>query len=647
MINNNKPPDTSSHYKTSQPKSVRKNMPTVENKVDQTGRENIRFTPPLEKSPSNKRISPERIEEQSKLFQSSRALKEVTMQTPLCPSNMGSDNVNDVYITQDIVFKPGVSAAQRSTICYGLARLIGVNDVLVSAKKGEASVIARQDLGTGYGQLQTSDGKPVLVNLNRSSDEEHTDAPKGPFPKIEGWLKEYKTFQVLEDNEDNHYVVPKGFTYPAEQGNKVVIDNVEYKASTIDKEDPTLVKLTPVAPNASSTFEGKSFRVLYQSNPASEELDAVLVPNDSCLTIVHSEEEIESEFSFNCMGENYKATQDEDGMGFSITADEEDDDLEDLKGFEPNQLHISSREIDEDDEDDLDQVVYDNDECFFVKSWRIDEITKDAKGLETVERNGQPYQLEKQTNGSFHVVGHNIKGMVQSKVENVFVKPSGKRAGLDIRTDNADRTTFFSRIDKSAFTKAFIATILLRPQDGKIVQLDQSNVLFQVKPDENGLVPPLDGQEPLFPVLIDLDETLPQKNDADKDNGKHVHPIRCGLMGFPQAREPLSKELQKEAVELISEIVNNKKTIQEYLQRFVSKTPSRDFTKEHIAATIDVIERLNNFIDHPPKDDWSLQDLLFSVFPGYEAQWNHLIDSNSPAILASRIGFEELPTPSL
>ena len=75
--------------------------------------------------------------------------------------------------------------------------------------------------------------------------------------------------------------------------------------------------------------------------------------------------------------------------------------------------------------------------------------------------------------------------------------------------DVADtQDAFYRWIPMNYFSEAFLASLLLRPQDWKIESLDESNVLFSTQPNIDGKIDPQDPTCPLRPVLIDLDETM-------------------------------------------------------------------------------------------------------------------------------------------
>ena len=190
---------------------------------------------------------------------------------------------------------------------------------------------------------------------------------------------------------------------------------------------------------------------------------------------------------------------------------------------------------------------------------------------------------------------------------------------------------FFNRISMDSFIEAFVAVILLRPQDGVIGFFDNSNILFQAIPQGDN-INPLDPTIQLRPVLIDLDETIPADNEKCLDprltnNGKETkHAVRNGLMAFPQSQNKLSERDKLYAETLMIDIINQEDNISQLLEK------REMFTPAHVSATKEIIQRMGNFVDNQP-DEWSLQDLFFTLFPDYKKQWDAL-DPYPPAYKA-------------
>ncbi|MBS0656469.1 MAG: hypothetical protein JSR46_11885, partial [Verrucomicrobia bacterium] len=266
-------------------------------------------------------------------------------------------------------------------------------------------------------------------------------------------------------------------------------------------------------------------------------------------------------------------------------------------------------------------------------------------GNQIVIRNGQEYQLEQSDEG-LKIIGKDIKGMMQSKVPNVFIGTEGKNGIVNIVNSSKEvKEAFYNRIPMNYFADAFLASLLLRPQDGKIESLDQSNVLFSAQPNSDGKI---DLQDPtclLRPVLIDLDETMPANNNIFiADDGMECCAVRLGLMGFPHARRALDRGEKEYLLHKIQKIVDEKVSLRSNLESYAKKPKVGDFVKqEHIDAFCEVIERLEGFTKtHALDAEWNLQSLCFAVLPEYARQWTESMAINPekipPEALAAVIG---------
>lgn len=92
------------------------------------------------------------IPEHSLIFKNSRKLTDDSRGNRLHHFNLKSENVGDVYITDEVVFKPGKEAALKAKIGYGLMRLIGIDKAVVASKDGEATVVSRTDMDVKSGK---------------------------------------------------------------------------------------------------------------------------------------------------------------------------------------------------------------------------------------------------------------------------------------------------------------------------------------------------------------------------------------------------------------------------------------------------------------------------------------------------------------
>lgn len=234
-------------------------------------------------------------------------------------------------------------------------------------------------------------------------------------------------------------------------------------------------------------------------------------------------------------------------------------------------------------------------------------------GKKCVFRNGSLYDLEE--DGS--IVGHDVPALFQEKVENLWVGQG--REGLSICEPSQERTAFYDKINRASFLDSFIGYMLTRSHDGKIVTLKQdSNFLFQEQPN---------GQ--LSIKQIDLDSVMPPSNIPESDFVPH--PIKCGLIGFPLADEPLqdqevarletmiahltSPESRQAALDSIAEIGNSP----EYAQAGPA------LIQERQTAYLEVIDNMASFITNRDKESpVTLKELFFHVFPTYAEHFNEL-----------------------
>lgn len=624
------------------------------------------------------------IEEQANLFNLARRLSEATKQTPLRP--LKGEHQNDVYIPADlgVVFKPGKHAAALSKICYGIARLLGVADVLVPAKTGKASVIAGQDVDPDkhsdidYVKLKRMDGKVILTDLSTAISVEAVQEKDG------GWLcttmdkkkvylaqegeyfkqvakstpleRQAKTdkFALVEtlDDEDEHsayyLVARKQVCEVSEKDGKdyTQLDGIIYELTSDDYGDVHLKRASipqnkGKEPKDPKLAQSKFTRVYHED-------DEVLVPSDALILV--SIENQEDQFSFSHEEVSYKAVK--KGETYSIESERK------------SKSTVQPLFDDEDFKKDGLLVLAETDEGdYYLIPKFLQSPVEVIESEEYVERNHQPYHIEPAGN-YYHVVGRTVWGMVQAKVGDVFIRPTPQSLPIDIIQDKGkpQLKAFYDRIDMPSFIQAFIMTILLRPQDGKVSNLEESNVLFQAIIEEGGSqekplskkqaaavrktvsfeeLPTSLEQTKLRPVLIDLDETMPPNNKESVLPGfEGVHPLRCGLMGFPHARQPLNPEEKGLANSLLVNIIRNKEAIRTFLAPY-SRAKSFDFSSENIKACDEVIDRIDSFIEKKQSASWTLEDLFFHVFPEYKEQWEILDKFNDPPeVKASLIGLE-------
>lgn len=272
---------------------------------------------------------------------------------------------------------------------------------------------------------------------------------------------------------------------------------------------------------------------------------------------------------------------------------------------------------------------------------KSNELITDSSG-KFVIRNEERYAV-RETKEGVVVQGDNIQGLVQTAVSPLFTKFPDQQNALDLRREDKYATPFFKLIAMSQFIDCFIVMMLIRTQDGKAANLEDSNVLYEKTASG------------LQPRLIDLDpeETFPPSNSYSSDakfKGK-VHVLRCGLMGYPQAHESLTKENQAFLLDRIHGIFQNKEALASLMAKGLQSDP---LAGKKVIALTEVIDRLNTFKETPISkkepsnpNEWSLADLLFSVFPEYHQQWIAYEQKERFSVMdiAAAVGFAD-PTPA-
>jgi len=573
------------------------------------------------------------LKKQSELFKASIALKHLPQ--PLNPHNPHAENLNDVYMTnfhenrklralspapREVVFKPGNAprgAVFHNRACYEIASLIGLEETVAPAKKGTADVVARHEYKTytsanGKDRFliqsdngETNGGLIPMRDFNKHpngdityfdedlQEEEYlTPTDSGTYIKNLSFTRfssESKFTLLLKDDDDEtEVVVPDNQLIRIGSQDEVAIDNKQY---TLDEEDG-LVTLTPKDPTDSNEQENLSFVRLVKPAGRSD-----LVPTDYLAPE-------DAYFKFDkknsiVTADDGKHTLEKKGDGYFVSE-------------KPEEFHV---------------VIDKDGKAYLSTSAEMSKIEKDNKG-DFILYNGQKYRVTEDNHDSIKVIGYHIIGMVQSKVENTYTKTEDGE-NIDVASQSPATKDFFNRIDSSSFMKAFLATIILRPQDGKVGSLNVSNVLFQAIPNSDGSSDPTDTNVKLMPVLIDLDETLPEKNDYSTDleisqEGKaHVHVVRNGLMAFPQVSKALTADQRSEVVGMMETIISKRGAIEKQLSKY-AKSGHADFNTSHVNATIEIIDKMKAFLQTPPRKNWSLGDLFFTIFPEYHEQWKLL-----------------------
>lgn len=550
------------------------------------------------------------IKEVSKLFHNSGELKRVSSEHPLSPFfprrrdlDDIEGNANDVYISDKVVFKPGVVAAMKSKVCFGLIKLFGqLENVIVAAKEGKATVVSREDYKVERVKVYNPEAKQTYLYAKHLMDDKVILRDKKvQSDYIEGMARDHLIRLLPVHGHKGFYLIDE--SRESDGKLKDISQSDEWEISSEDW-------------NALSTEWDES------SSRSDQELfcqNSILSQNEEIERIAGEILKEESEIS--------EEWNEESILGHYVMHIAQNDSV-DCQG---------------NNEKDTFKLQMEEDTYVFVENdWLEDDLIINKSGKEYVRRNDQDYRV-KEINGRIKVVGKNIPGMVQLKVQHIFQKPESDEIPLNLLEESEAREEFYSRIDMPSFIYAFIATILLRPQDGKVDDLGESNVLFQAIANEEGVIDPLNSSCKLRPIIIDLDDTMPAFNDylRTQEGITDIHIVKNGLMGFPQARCQLEEENQQITLGVLNEVIAKKQEANEFLKRFIGKGNSNEFNQAHLDAYNQIVDKLYDFISTYEGRKWSLQDLFFVVFPEYEAQWN-LLGDLSPERKAQFIGKNSL-----
>lgn len=592
---------------------------------------------------------------------------ETARKRPLKP--LVGENENDVYITEskndspNVVFKQGKQAALLAEVCYRLSSIAGLEGAVVPAKRGIAHVIDSKTAEEDHPLMKVigaseEDMQEVVVTMKKTTPVtiswkgkvlNHIACkiygkefvlerqPSGGYKvceimnSLDSLVKAKTRVKVCSTGEDkkDYFVVEADQVYDiAEKGGKeyIKIGSLVYKL--VEKEDKIHLERIGTPQNSDPEIAKTPFLRVDILDPSSpEEPFEVLVPSSGALPIKLAFEEMEldendTSIVFSFQGSQYRITVDEEVEGDVFT------------------FSIEKEDADENEPDKRLATVINH-----VFTLVATDVPQQPKTYVLAPRSA--------------ILSKEVEGMVQMKVENTFHTPKNGRFPLDMRSESPALEDFFNNIEPFSFIECFIATILLRPQDGKITNLGQSNVLFQEIPDSPPIPNNIGITHRLRPVIIDNDETMPPNNTVSttidekqmrpkksylKDPNNVVHPVRNGLMGFPQATRPLTPDEKTYAVKVIRNIIDHKNDMKKYLESVSKKektSGSKLFNEDKVTACIEIVDSLEAFLKKNQKNDWSLQDLFFAVFPEYKVHWD-AITNESPASKASLVGLYSL-----
>lgn len=235
----------------------------------------------------------------------------------------------------------------------------------------------------------------------------------------------------------------------------------------------------------------------------------------------------------------------------------------------------------------------------------------------------------------YHIEGSHVPGIIQERVCNLWLGE-----GKPTKTQN-QRDRIFQELNQAIPTKelihTIIATILARPQDGKIVvgnsekPLEESNYLF--KPFSSPC-------QSLTPIMIDSGEWFPSRNDINeepsmpKDNSL-VCTVRCGLLAFSKVREKLDKDHSDYAERILRNILESVPTQELAISHYIEKY---GLNKGVLTSYLQTIRRIRKFYNHNQGKEWSLEDLFFGAIPSYKKQWNLFAKDIQAEVRSSFIG---------
>jgi len=528
-------------------------------------------------------------EKESKLSLAARKLKLQAVKSPLRPHNVLSDSLNDIFTLEGsqeipaVVYKPGEEAAKRACTAYNVLCINNLSDVVPCTTVGEVSqLIARRDLDITYEIRRDILNRRVLVNKEQvftlSVEEEgrveykncsfsFQVVEKSPHlcqitPKVttlDPYLEE--PFQLLYSENEVAYLVPQRFCYVVTEGQYCQIGKEQY--SLVINEESGEVSLKPRTLHGH--FPEGDF-VKMTRHHEDEKDQEVIVPRS--LMVIYTEKKV-------LFGDQlYKVCDQDDGYQL-VRAETPFDEM-------PSNSYVllkrGSKKI---------EIVPES-AC---------ELLLGAEGDHHVLRHGTRYSLELADwkSGTYRLVGKNVTGIFQEMVRNIYTGEKGHV--LDIRNSCPMRDKFYEQISLSCFIRAFLAMVLLRHEDGKISALDESNFLFEEMSC---------GQ--LRPIIIDLDDALPETNGPKEDG---THRIRNGLMAFPQARVLLQEPERLQVRQLIEIILQKSKASSQYIEEHLGPNYAKSYQE--------VIEKLQGIIKQQLPD--TLEALFFVLFPDYEAHW--------------------------
>ncbi|MBS0655301.1 MAG: hypothetical protein JSR46_05970, partial [Verrucomicrobia bacterium] len=210
-----------------------------------------------------------------RLLTLSTELKKSSENSPLTHFNPASLNAKDLYMNDNVVFKPGREEAVMSKLGYMVTWMAGLQGAVAPSKQGTATVISREDQDeTGRDKeylfarigdrltivdskeirndkipvavFQSNEGLSIELNdttyaLTASNEGFSIATPKTEFDQ----LLEKETFAKLSNQEEEVFAAPKSHIFAITQENDkkfVEIHDVQYEVVE-DLEDEGVFKL--------------------------------------------------------------------------------------------------------------------------------------------------------------------------------------------------------------------------------------------------------------------------------------------------------------------------------------------------------------------------------------------------------------------
>lgn len=499
--------------------------------------------------------------------------------SPLRPHNSLSDSLNDLFVLETsprVIYKPGVETAKRSCAAYNVLCLNGLSDVAPCTKEGKIpQYISRRDLEVSY-KIRKDILKqdfvvdPKLVFVLEAVEDQFFEYEDGCYSwqlvdgsmnlcrlvrkktKLDDFLNE--VFIILQSNQGTSYLAPQKGCLRLHDAK----ESFHITQSDVDGE----YCLKPKSLRGYFSEE-KYVKMLHQIESESDEellvSKALLIPYVK-ETILYG-------------NQLYSVSEGDGGLQIAPVLSPLDDLLDEPFVL----LKKTAKKIEVVPHSGCDQL-------FEVEQERY--VLRDSLQFFLEPANG--------ANDGYRLVAKNVAGVFQEKIHNIFTGENGKV--LDIGNSGPTRDTFYAQICQKSFIRAFVAMILLRHEDGKIASLDQSNFLFERLSDGK-----------LRPIMIDLDDALPETNGLKEDG---THRIRNGLMAFPQARKVLEAEQRLNLVQLIEKIGQQAQASRELLQQTLGQ--------KHAASYQHIVNKLSEIQESLPN---TLEELFFALFPDYKAHW--------------------------